>query len=70
MIHGQINAAGLWLEFEPYALPGRSSQPSPLMWFQFWTGIELRALRNHHHNYVASPAHHCISAGCMEPGRC
>ena len=56
IINGQIHTAGLWLEFEPTAQPGGGSAPSPLLWFQFWTSVELSVLKSYHRNYMVSPA--------------
>ena len=56
IINGQIHTAGLWLEFEPTAQPGGSSAPRPLLWFQFWTSVELSVLKSYHRNYTVSPA--------------
>ena len=59
MIHGQIHSAGMWLEFEPCRQPGMSSSPSPVLWFRFWAGCELRALQSYHRNYLVRAAASC-----------
>ena len=64
MIHGQIHSAGMWLEFEPCSRPGMSSSPSPVLWFRFWAGWELRALRNYHNNHLV-----CAAVSCSDSAR-